>query len=487
MYISEPATSGKVCLKTSFGDLDIELWSKECPLACRNFIQLCMEGYYDGCLFHRLVKDFIIQTGDPSGTGYGGESIYGENFKTEIHQRLKFSRRGLVGMAAEKKDQNGSQFFFTFGPASNLDKKHTLFGKVVGNTLFNLLDLNKLEVDKNERPTYIHKIIGAKILSNPFNDIKIRKEVAEDRLRNEKQAKKDSQKKKHLAASVRNNALLTFADEYEEDEDTVPVVKKLKSAHDLLDDEYLSKELAVKPEEHSTHKIDNGPTEINNKDKDDRLDKVKEKLRETRKHTKFDDSHDDDFDKAIDEQKDAEKLEEMQRVSAEIKQLQKEYKKSLRGPKEPKIEDEEASTSAGVKEYKKLHLKFKSVTKGVVKTIDPKREDQTIGLLERFKTKLDRATVHGVLFDKKVDVSDVMTQEEIILATSEDQGKIDLDAKDLAGNDWMNHWFVAPEDISGVTKARDANMKEHDDSWYPIDDPRNQINVRKRMGGEKLL
>lgn len=71
-------------LKTSFGDIEIELWSRESPKACRNFVQLCIEGYYDGVLFHRIVKGFIAQGGDPTGTGAGGESIYGHPFKVII-------------------------------------------------------------------------------------------------------------------------------------------------------------------------------------------------------------------------------------------------------------------------------------------------------------------------------------------------------------------------------------------------------------------
>jgi peptidyl-prolyl cis-trans isomerase SDCCAG10 len=70
-----------VVLKTSFGDIEVELWSREAPKACRNFVQLCLEGYYDGVLFHRIVKGFIAQGGDPTGTGAGGESIYGHPFK----------------------------------------------------------------------------------------------------------------------------------------------------------------------------------------------------------------------------------------------------------------------------------------------------------------------------------------------------------------------------------------------------------------------
>ncbi|VDP14858.1 unnamed protein product, partial [Onchocerca flexuosa] len=119
----------KVCMKTTVGDIDIELWSKECPLACRNFIQLCMEGYYNGTIFHRVIRDFIVQGGDPTGTGEGGESIYATSFKNEFHQRLKFNRRGLVGMASGNDGMNGSQFFFTLNATPDLDKKHTLFGK----------------------------------------------------------------------------------------------------------------------------------------------------------------------------------------------------------------------------------------------------------------------------------------------------------------------------------------------------------------------
>jgi cyclophilin family peptidyl-prolyl cis-trans isomerase len=71
----------QVLLVTTVGDIDVELWSKEAPKACRNFVQLCMEGYYDGTIFHRMVPDFIVQGGDPTGTGRGGESIYGRPFQ----------------------------------------------------------------------------------------------------------------------------------------------------------------------------------------------------------------------------------------------------------------------------------------------------------------------------------------------------------------------------------------------------------------------
>jgi len=71
IYTLEPPTAGKVVLVTSLGEIEIELWSKETPKACRNFVQLCLERYYDGTVFHRVIKDFMIQGGDPTGTGAG--------------------------------------------------------------------------------------------------------------------------------------------------------------------------------------------------------------------------------------------------------------------------------------------------------------------------------------------------------------------------------------------------------------------------------
>ena len=81
VYITEPPTRGKLLVHTSFGDLDVELWPNEAPLACRNFVQHCVDGTYDGTVFHRVVKDFMLQGGDPTGTGSGGESIWTKPFK----------------------------------------------------------------------------------------------------------------------------------------------------------------------------------------------------------------------------------------------------------------------------------------------------------------------------------------------------------------------------------------------------------------------
>merc|ERR1711990_1234872 len=135
IYSTEPATTGKVCIVTSLGDIDVELWAREAPLTCKSFLQHCLDGYYDGVVFHRVIKDFMAQTGDPLGTGEGGEGAYEKTFKDEFHSRLRFNRRGLLGMANAGKNDNGSQFFITLDAANDLNKKHTVFGRVTGPTV----------------------------------------------------------------------------------------------------------------------------------------------------------------------------------------------------------------------------------------------------------------------------------------------------------------------------------------------------------------
>ncbi|KAL5290074.1 CWC27 family protein [Megaselia abdita] len=270
IYIQEPSTSGKVLLITTVGEIDIELWSKECPKACRNFIQLCLEGYYDGLIFHRVVKGFVVQGGCPNGDGTGGESIYGEPFKDEFHSRLRYVRRGMVGMANSDKNDNASQFFFTMAATPELQNKNTLFGKVTGNTVFNMLKLEECLVDHNERPLHPPKILKTEILSNPFDDIVIRS----IKTNTEKEKSKNRVKK---GKGVKNFGLLSFGSEAEYDEAQVEDFEKKKSSkskssHDALNDPKLSKE---------SIKIDssiNAPNSIDENVKIDKLEKIREKL-----------------------------------------------------------------------------------------------------------------------------------------------------------------------------------------------------------------
>ena len=155
VYTMEPPTRGRVVLKTTLGPIEIELWAKEAPKAVRNFVQHLLEGYYTQCPFHRLVRDFVLQGGDPTGTGDGGVSVYegGRAFPAEMHSRLRFTHRGIVAMAGADRDDNRSQFFITLDRCEELNGRHTIFGKVTGDTIFNVLAANDLPlVEGTETP-----------------------------------------------------------------------------------------------------------------------------------------------------------------------------------------------------------------------------------------------------------------------------------------------------------------------------------------------
>ncbi|XP_057959215.1 peptidyl-prolyl cis-trans isomerase CYP57 [Malania oleifera] len=239
IYVSEPPTKGKVILQTTYGPLDIELWPKEAPKAVRNFVQLCLEGYYDNTIFHRIIKSFLVQGGDPTGTGTGGESIYGSVFADEFHSRLRFNHRGLVACAnAGSPHSNGSQFFISLERCDWLDRKHTIFGKITGDSIYNLPRLGDVETDKDDRPLDPPpKITSVEVLWNPFDDIVPRLARAAPPSVTDNGIK-DPKKK-----AVKKLNLLSFGEEAEEEEKELATVKqKIKSSHDVLDDPRLLKE-----------------------------------------------------------------------------------------------------------------------------------------------------------------------------------------------------------------------------------------------------
>jgi cyclophilin family peptidyl-prolyl cis-trans isomerase len=117
-----------VTLHTAKGDIVIEMFPEQAPLAVNNFVFLARSGWYDGVTFHRVLEGFVAQAGDPSGTGYGGP---GYAFSNEVSPDLTFDKAGLVAMANSGPDSNGSQFFITYGPASQLNGGYTIFGQVI--------------------------------------------------------------------------------------------------------------------------------------------------------------------------------------------------------------------------------------------------------------------------------------------------------------------------------------------------------------------
>ncbi|XP_042900323.1 uncharacterized protein [Parasteatoda tepidariorum] len=151
-----------VVFETTMGVIEFELYWKHAPKTCRNFADLAKVGYYNNVIFHRIITDFMIQGGDPTGTGRGGSSIYGRNFEDEIHPELKHSGAGILSMANSGPDTNGSQFFITLAPTQWLDGKHTIFGRV-NSGMHVVQRISKVQTDSNDRPVDEVKIVKAYI------------------------------------------------------------------------------------------------------------------------------------------------------------------------------------------------------------------------------------------------------------------------------------------------------------------------------------
>ena len=129
-----------------------------------NFSTHCRDGYYDGIIFHRVIKGFMIQGGDPTGSGYGGESIWKKPFEDEISPSVKFDKPFLLAMANAGRCTNNSQFFITTVPTPWLDGKHTIFGKVTkGQSVVKDIERVRVQNDKNNRPFDDIKIVSTDV------------------------------------------------------------------------------------------------------------------------------------------------------------------------------------------------------------------------------------------------------------------------------------------------------------------------------------
>jgi len=236
----------QVVLRTTLGDLDVELWPKEAPLAVRNFVQLCLEGAYDDTPFHRALPGVAMQGGAvppsaaPGSTQHpGGVSVHGDApFRDEFHSRLRFARRGLVACAGGGPPHtNGSQFFVTTDPAGapHLDRKHTIFGRVAGDSIYTVAAMAALEVGPDDAPLEPPRILDADVVWNPFDDI-VPRSTREER---DAKAAKARAAADAAAATARKAAdkgrakMLSFGGGDDDDDLDEPLpVAGVRSAHD---------------------------------------------------------------------------------------------------------------------------------------------------------------------------------------------------------------------------------------------------------------
>ncbi|KRY01434.1 Peptidyl-prolyl cis-trans isomerase 4, partial [Trichinella pseudospiralis] len=241
---------GYVRLVTNKGVLNLELYCEKVPRACENFIVHCRNGYYKQTKFHRLIRNFMVQGGDPTGTGTGGESIWGKPFRDEFVSLYSHSGRGVLSMANRGKHTNTSQFFITFRSCKQLDKKHTIFGRVVGG-LETLDIIEAVETDNKDRPVEDIIILDTIVFVNPFEKaeelLKLERKAALEQSAKEEEKvvmveKKSAEKKVFrsgvgkyidLKAVAKNN---DQSDDEEQSVNNVTVAKKKKIIRTELSD-----------------------------------------------------------------------------------------------------------------------------------------------------------------------------------------------------------------------------------------------------------
>jgi peptidyl-prolyl cis-trans isomerase SDCCAG10 len=211
---TDPRTSARVAIQTSIGAIDLQLWTKESPKACKRFLRTALEGGYDSGAFHRVVPGFLVQASPSADYEVEKSSV-----PVEKHSRLKFSRRGIVAMAGV-----GDQFFITLAPTPELLGKHTIVGKVVGDSLFKVVKIGEANLD-GETPIQPVKIVRVDVLEHSFDDLRgvVRKEKAE------KIEEREGKKKKKKV--IKNLSVLSFGDDEDVEVEHGGVVQ---SSHDVL-------------------------------------------------------------------------------------------------------------------------------------------------------------------------------------------------------------------------------------------------------------
>lgn len=149
-----------VVLETNHGIIEVALRADVAPKACENFLGLVESHAYDGVIFHRVIKGFMIQGGDPTGTGAGGKSIWGSPFADECSPEAKFDKPGLLAMANAGPNTNGSQFFITTAKTPWLNMHHTIFGEVTkGYEIVQKIEAQ--QTDRQDRPVQKVEIVRA--------------------------------------------------------------------------------------------------------------------------------------------------------------------------------------------------------------------------------------------------------------------------------------------------------------------------------------
>lgn len=463
----EPPTTGRVILNTGRGPLEFELWCKEAPIACHNFLQRCSEGYYDGSTFHRVVRNFIVQGGigwrdndsnDPSESGKGSKG-----FPDEFHTRLKFSKRGILGTANIDgvRNSNGSQFIISLAAegAPSLNRKNTVFGRITPQTIYTLVEIGtdvetvgKPGEDGDDVPLYPVKIINAEIVEPYFDDIEAKKSGTKDVKENEE---KKLAKKKPL--KVKQKVKMNYGNDEDEEEGmdagpdkkrkfqikapiSVPSKKKKKAKTDadeheekkesditqtepIVKEKTLKSEPIVEPEK-SESKEDFKPPGFK-----DEIQAIRDIKAETEGVSQFISSRL--------EEKSASELE------SEFLALKNSIKKQGDSGKPQQDRYQEKNSGlrkidgykdVGTEQVMDMSKYFKSKSKKTKSKGSASRESETLALLQKFNSRLKEApsssTLHQIPESKgsnaKASIDDELNEAGSGLSEEEDRDPFDL-------------------------------------------------------------
>ncbi|GAA6032017.1 hypothetical protein JCM8097_003389 [Rhodosporidiobolus ruineniae] len=472
--VTEPITDGLVLFKTTIGDIQVELWKRECPKAVRNFVQLALEGHYDGVPFHRVQPGFIAQAGGSD------DCIYDEgDFPIETNQRLKFNRRGLLAMAADPNTKtNMSQFFFTLDATPELQNRHTLFGRVVGDGLFNLLKLNESELvpGTEDQPLYPPVIKSVEIRVDPFEDTEdpIRPRITKEERKEQERAKREmkaeraKQREQGKRKGTKNKSLISFGDEAEAEESAESALPrtKFKSAHDALagadkrlsaqviDDRGLSAEVPAEllAGGFAAAGAKGGKRRKDN-DEGERRDEKRTRADPTPSTSKLDEARK-LKEKAAPKTEAEKRKEEIAKVQAELKKMSgkpaSDDESSAAAPKKKK------RTGPSLLQLEREKYLARSSSSGASTTRGKRKaggdEEDVMSLLDEFRSRLSEAARSA---PKEVEKED----EE-----REKLHGIDLNDDELDDNDagWLTH---------SLKFRKDATMDQHKIDEYAVVDP----------------
>ena len=294
VYLTEPQTAGRVIFETTHGPLEIQLWSRECPWTTKFFLQLCLDGFYENVLFHRIVPNFLLQTGalryDPMARkssqmaqvmsldhtdmrDYRERSQAkqaAERRQYELNTRIRFNHRGQVAMALPVASEGigedelavmQPQFFITLDEATELDGKHVCFGTVTGPTVFNAMRIGNTDVDEHTgQPNILEeapRIERVKILENPIHSDLVPSKGILPWMKNSVSSDGGTRKDKKKRKAIKNVNVLSFGDELEQD--LGDGEGGIMSSHDLVESKRLSKMVDTRVLAAATKKDDTRP------------------------------------------------------------------------------------------------------------------------------------------------------------------------------------------------------------------------------------